>query len=303
MESSGKIPLEAMLITRHSTLPAGLPSSQPLNTCQSGPCSPEHHESHQSPINEATADQKNVTIGTMTKSLTISSMTSYVGSPQPVSPEYSNPTKFTISPPISPGSGETNQNLNLVQTTSSPYVNNSVSYSSPAQMSPVHYPYSPTNYAYSNHPQMNLLSPFCASNTLHPPSSPSLAMSRSDNLSASQTNLASPQMHSIHSPFCQNTHLSPMSPSASPNIPSVSPTSFTYDSSHDALIQEITRLRERLVSLETENAAMTVKLNQQQWDVEHRLAELEMHICQSDSVTSTTDQEEKIEAVNRESII
>ncbi|XP_046622827.1 probable basic-leucine zipper transcription factor Q [Neodiprion virginianus] len=48
---------------------------------------------------------------------------------------------------------------------------------------------------------------------------------------------------------------------------------------HEALLAEIKRLRERLVTLETENAAMSVKLNQQQWEVEHRLAEIEMQIC------------------------
>ncbi|KYQ58928.1 Cyclic nucleotide-gated cation channel alpha-3 [Trachymyrmex zeteki] len=42
---------------------------------------------------------------------------------------------------------------------------------------------------------------------------------------------------------------------------------------HEALLAEIQRLRERLKCLETENAAMSVKLNQQQWEVEHRLAD------------------------------
>ncbi|XP_012945844.1 vegetative cell wall protein gp1 [Aplysia californica] len=79
----------------------------------------------------------------------------------------------------------------------------------------------------------------------------------------------------------------------------------------EMLLKEITRLRERLAQLEGENSALTVKLNQQQWDVESRLTELEMHICQSDSVASTEfdgdslrqDSKSTPPAVNRESII
>ena len=72
------------------------------------------------------------------------------------------------------------------------------------------------------------------------------------------------------------------------------------DPSHDILLQEITRLRSRLQTLETENASMSYKLNQQQWEVEHRLSEIEMHICGSDSV----DSEEKSSLQgNKESII
>lgn len=35
----------------------------------------------------------------------------------------------------------------------------------------------------------------------------------------------------------------------------------------DSLLAEIKRLRQRLITLETENAAMSVKLSQQQWEV------------------------------------
>ena len=51
---------------------------------------------------------------------------------------------------------------------------------------------------------------------------------------------------------------------------------------------------------------MTAKLNQQQWDVENRLSELEMHMCPSSSMASTTsqdDRQDRLEPVNRESII
>ncbi|CAG7719439.1 unnamed protein product [Allacma fusca] len=66
----------------------------------------------------------------------------------------------------------------------------------------------------------------------------------------------------------------------------------------DALLQEIRRLRERLVTLETENATLSLKLSQQQWEVEHRLAEIEMHICGASSAASSADEER-----NRESAI
>jgi hypothetical protein len=69
--------------------------------------------------------------------------------------------------------------------------------------------------------------------------------------------------------------------------------------SHEALIAEIKRLRERLITLETENASMSIKLSQQQWEVEHRLAEIEMQICGASSGGSSTEDNER----NRESII
>ncbi|KAK0082477.1 hypothetical protein PV325_010314 [Microctonus aethiopoides] len=63
-------------------------------------------------------------------------------------------------------------------------------------------------------------------------------------------------------------------------------------SSHEALLAEIKRLRERLLCLETENASMSVKLNQQQWEVENRLAEIEMQICGASSTSSIEDNEQ-----------
>lgn len=69
--------------------------------------------------------------------------------------------------------------------------------------------------------------------------------------------------------------------------------------SQDAFIAEIKRLRERLVTLETENATLSMKLSQQQWEVEHRLAEIEMQICGASSADSSAEDNER----NRESII
>ncbi|XP_050302221.1 cyclic nucleotide-gated cation channel alpha-3 isoform X2 [Anthonomus grandis grandis] len=71
--------------------------------------------------------------------------------------------------------------------------------------------------------------------------------------------------------------------------------------SHEILEQEIKRLRERLQMVESENAAMSLKLSQQQWELEHRLAEIEMQICGSPT-TSSLDEEDELDK-NRESII
>lgn len=51
-------------------------------------------------------------------------------------------------------------------------------------------------------------------------------------------------------------------------------------SSQDQLLQqEVDRLRQRLQSLEQENATLGAKLSRQQWEVDSRLSDLEMHIC------------------------
>ncbi|CAG9107988.1 unnamed protein product [Plutella xylostella] len=68
--------------------------------------------------------------------------------------------------------------------------------------------------------------------------------------------------------------------------------------SHEVLECEIKRLRERLHTVETENAAMSAKLSQQQWEVDQRLQEIEMQICGASSLSSQEDNER-----NRESII
>ncbi|XP_022700028.1 cyclic nucleotide-gated cation channel alpha-3-like isoform X2 [Varroa jacobsoni] len=57
-----------------------------------------------------------------------------------------------------------------------------------------------------------------------------------------------------------------------------SPTPPASARNQEALLSEIKRLRERLVTLETENATMGLKLSQSTWLVENRLAEIEMHI-------------------------
>lgn len=70
--------------------------------------------------------------------------------------------------------------------------------------------------------------------------------------------------------------------------------------SPEALITEIERLRERLCELEAENQTMSSRLSQQQWEVQHRLAEIELQLCAAgSSAASLSDDTER----NQESAI
>lgn len=74
--------------------------------------------------------------------------------------------------------------------------------------------------------------------------------------------------------------------------------------SHEALEDEIKRLRERLHTVESENQALNAKLSQQQWELENRLAEIEMQICGASSASSIDPEHDTDELErNRESII
>lgn len=75
--------------------------------------------------------------------------------------------------------------------------------------------------------------------------------------------------------------------------------------SHEALDREVKRLRERLHTVESENITLSAKLTQQQREVEHRLAEIEMQICGASShgSVSSQDMEQEDTERNRESII
>ena len=78
----------------------------------------------------------------------------------------------------------------------------------------------------------------------------------------SSTHLAIPHGMTLHTP-------SPTLSSDSHHIQMSVPVDPQQDA---ALLAEIKRLRERLLTLETENASMTIKLSQQQWEVENRYA-------------------------------
>lgn len=97
----------------------------------------------------------------------------------------------------------------------------------------------------------------------HSPVSPALPAYCAISPAASTTHLAVPHAMGLHAPspaLSSDSHHMQLSPSLS------------VDPSQDAaLLAEIKRLRERLLTLEAENASMTIKLSQQQWEVENRL--------------------------------
>ncbi|XP_043487202.1 potassium/sodium hyperpolarization-activated cyclic nucleotide-gated channel 3-like isoform X3 [Polistes fuscatus] len=95
---------------------------------------------------------------------------------------------------------------------------------------------------------------------------------------------------STHSGMTCNSMTQLMSEGATP-LPDVT--------SHEALIAEIKHLRERQLTLETENATLNARLNQREWKVEQRLTEIELQICGASSTSSVEDNNER----NRESII
>ena len=308
-----------MMIQRHHTLPAGLPMQQiPLMTDGTN-ADAAHISNDLAQTNDAATDFQSASNEcehntTITKSLTLSCTNSFnvVGSASTPtrSPHYSEGTKFVISPPTSPNIINPTANIHTISAATPSLSATHSRTGSPSRTSPLHFSYSQT-YPFTNpqhQQQVSFLSPYCASNTLNSPSSPSLAMTRSDNLSSSQINLASPQPQSRSSPFYQQQPVLQLSPNyVLSNIQGATQQTFSYDTPNEVLLKEITTLRERLVTLESENASMNQKLHRQQWDVENRLSELEMHICQSSSVGSTTSQEDRPDKfepnINRESII
>lgn len=81
--------------------------------------------------------------------------------------------------------------------------------------------------------------------------------------------------------------------------------------SHETLEDEVKRLRQRLHTVETENNALNSKLSQQQWELDNRLTEIEMHLCVPSPTAHSSESScdaaelEEIEDLerNRESII
>ncbi|XP_022238531.1 cyclic nucleotide-gated cation channel alpha-3-like isoform X1 [Limulus polyphemus] len=106
-------------------------------------------------------------------------------------------------------------------------------------------------------------------------------------------------------PTSHSSHLSVPSPMLR-GSGSVSPISVntSRENHQEALVAEIKRLRERLVTLETENASLNMKLSQQQWQVENRLAEIELQICGTGrGASSASNGSEDDSERNRESVI
>ena len=314
MESTGKVPMAAMSITRHHTLPTSLPtqssSRDPADVGQPG--EDQAFEDGAQP-----QERKNPGDGT-TQLRTVSSVTSFLtGSPtirSPITTEGQAPM-FHFSPPITPGVQQThfqmpNPNINPLCSTN---LNVFTDYSSrdiphdymprgPAQITSMHLPYSPFSQVQPNHlqqPQMTFLSPYCASGAYIPSASPNVAVPR-NSVSPNNSNISHSTNGSVRGPSQQSTNIQP-----SPVVQVGSPVSFYTDATHDSMLQEITRLRERLATVESENASMASKLKQQQWEIENRLSELEMQMCTSDmgSTESTDDRMNPFEHVSRESII
>lgn len=330
-----------MLIQRHHTLPTGIltPSSMDpscTHSLQSGTSRSDNEI-----IGSDESERRGVTgdippePDDITASMTISNVTSYAtDSPPQKSPMCSDISRTGYTPPsprvFFPGV--------VFSTAPSPTIINSDLQTTPANVSQSHlscptFPYS------SNVQSPSLLIPYCASTPYtpvshapypassqsyqsvspapycaspFPPASPSYIPS-TNNLGSSQLNISQPsQPFSNQLLSQQHSPIAPMnvqhSPIASMNVigqtvASSGGLTASRDQSQDVMVQEITRLRQRLASLETENATMSMKLNQQQWEVEHRLAEIEMHICGSDSVDSSGSPEGERPNVNKESII
>jgi len=325
VESSGKVPMHSSSITRHHTLPAGLPTTHSASTNQAGP--PEQTDSSTIP---GTTDASHVHISEAgdqripeTQMRTVSSVTSiFNGTPSVRSPiNVDNQTPmFHFSPPLTPGIPPQFQTPYIQHTANlattcvsqtppySEYISRDVSQDigsrmAAAQYQQMHYPYPqqfnsqiPSTGFNANHQPIAYLSPFCASPAfVSPVSPPCIPVSRNNSTSA-QSN----QSYSATS-----TPHGTLQPTADGH-PSSIPAHIYTEASHDTLVEEITRLRERLKSVESENAMMAAKLNQQQWELEHRLSELEMHMtCTSDlaSTSSTDDRSNPFENISRESMI
>nr|AGJ70289.1 cyclic nucleotide-gated ion channel [Terebratalia transversa] len=115
--------------------------------------------------------------------------------------------------------------------------------------------------------------------------------------------------HSPHSPNVYGSHI----PGPTLLVPVNSATSSSSNVSlsremspvaTDTLMVEITRLRERLASVENENATLNSKLNQQQWELESRLAEIEVQMCGGGGDCTTSPQDANIQIeIQRESVI
>lgn len=132
----------------------------------------------------------------------------------------------------------------------------------------------------------NFLSPSVAY-AVHPTSS--VHSCASDSTNADRTNVLSampPSPYRIRSPVLGGKDFASNLDQRYPPPP---PLPFAVGATYpgrEILLAEVKRLRERLVSLEADNATMSLKLSQQQWDVESRLAEIELQLCTATTTTS-----------------
>lgn len=333
VESAGKVPMEAASITRHHTLPAGLPTHSSsidqhiLRSHEVLSGSPTEAQTSIEPAGTTQpSGQQQTDHQETTRIRTVSSVTSFLtGSPLVTSPlpVDNQAPMFHFSPPLTPGPPlpyaspyHVQHNPNIASNVCAPgtasyneFIPRDVSHDygirAPAQFPQAYFPYPhytqpipSTGLASSNtqHP-MAFLSPFCASTGFVSPISPNISHPRTGIPSASPTQ--------SNSNSTTRRGSSQQAAGTDGHIPSSSVQMFS-EASHDSLVQEITRLRERLKSVESENVVMAAKLNQQQWELEHRLSELEMQMtCTSDmaSTGSPDDPSNPFENISRESII
>ncbi|WAR27613.1 CNGA3-like protein [Mya arenaria] len=334
VESAGKTPVTGASMTRHDTLPAGLPTHSASMELPIVASSDNRDDDITDEIKTQYGDTINthISLNTITTAAghtleqkdqdaniqTVSSVTSVLtGSSlvrSPLAVEGQAPM-FHFSPPVTPRvntqypysypvqSSPSAHNMVAPATTYSEYVPRDIAHDTssrlqPAQYQTMQYPFThftmPTSGATLS--QM-FLSPFCASPTYPPPMSPSNIVGERNVSACAQT---TPSNSASATP---RGSLQP----TSEGQPPLASNQIYHNVSHDTLVQEITRLRERLKSLESENTMMAAKLNQQQWELEHRLSELEMQMtCTSDLASSGSTDELRsnpFENISRESMI
>jgi hypothetical protein len=357
LESSGKVPLEAMLLTRYNTLPAGVltpqssqedrdstmhshshcPSSRGLDDVSlpgsnSRPPSPAQSDGDGGDDSN-TGGLAQAASADMTHSITVSSITSYVT-------DHSSAQKSPVVTEAPTGGGgrssrgavglSPSHSLNRAASPSAVLGSSSQTpamFTSDAKSMPLQ--------TFTSLPPLSAFGP--ASGLDYSSATLPSATGRQQPQTLYGGSVASPQtlqvgssgpggatsttaavLSPFHMPYPQQQQqpltttssggllLSSYPPhahqSASNLMGSSSLGSLPKDPSQEILLQEITRLRERLVALETENATMSMKLHQQHWEVESRLAEIEMHMCGSDSMASGGSDDKPCSG-NKESVI
>ncbi len=326
VESAGKITLQSMVLHRNYTLPPNMVSKA---SSRESPCSSRSSRGSSRGTNSSNNAARSINShsqnshqsddvigpppggtdpsgGDITNSMTVSSITSYItdsGSAQKSPLATEAPQSVSASPhhrdtpPMSSGSSG---RLPPIPTSYSPFTvpdsSSSAAAPQPGQSIPMvpMYPLQPPPAATGgvspqsfNGQQTPFQSMFAGHAHTFPPGSTSTLPTNSVSAAASGTHPSS------HSPY--------RGASTGNLVPLGSNGSLQRDPSNEILLAEISRLRERLQMLETENTHMSLKLNQQQHEVEHRLAEIEMHFCGSDSIASGSDDHPP--EGNKESII
>lgn len=323
--------MQSSSITRHHTLPAGLPTHRSSIDHQDLPSHEVYSESANEAqttepdgkINQPAGQHSEQQVHETSQIRTASSVTSFLtGSPLVTSPlQMDNQAPmFHFSPPLTPGPPmqyaspyqfQHNPNVaNMCAPGTAPFnefmtrdMSHEFGLRAPAQFPQAYYPFTHytqpipstgVNTANTQQP-MAFLSPFCASAGFVSPISPNFGHTRTGIPSASPTQ-----------PNSNTTTRRSSSQLTTEGQPTGTFSHILNDATHDTLVDEITRLRERLKTVESENVVMAAKLNQQQWELEHRLSELEMQMtCTSDmaSTGSTDDPSNPFENISRESII